>query len=95
MLHPEGESRGFPSFVFESPGAGMAKQEDARDSKSLGPSRPWGFDSPSRHHSAQTSARVFRLLRQDNIGLGEEHVVVQVVHQEERQDDDVVALVER
>jgi len=35
------------------------------------------------------------LLHQDNIGLGEEHVVMQVIYQEERQDDDVVALVER
>ncbi len=33
------------------------------------------------------------LLRQDSLGLGEEDMVVQVMHQEEGQDDDVVALV--
>ena len=35
------------------------------------------------------------LLHQDNIGLGKEHVVVQVMHQEEGQHDDVVTLVKR
>ena len=30
--------------------AGVVKLADARDSKSRGLYRPWGFDSPLRHH---------------------------------------------
>ena len=36
-------------------GAGVAKQADARDSKSRGPKGPCGFDSHPRHQDSPTT----------------------------------------